>query len=89
MWDHPAATNTADRADAEATFERALRSQLGNCNLPGETEATERVAATWQRYRTAYDAFDAAPPPERPDRYPVPTTANDFLRERLREIKLI
>ena len=27
--------------------------------------------------------------PERPDRYPSPITADEFLRERLREIKLL
>jgi NtrC-family two-component system sensor histidine kinase KinB len=58
IWEEPAALRM-DPAAPQARFERFLREQLGNCNLPGELETTQRVADEWKEYRARYAAFDA------------------------------
>ncbi|MDB5171305.1 MAG: multi-sensor signal transduction histidine kinase [Phycisphaerales bacterium] len=68
IWGEPAAPRL-DAAGPQARFEQCLRAQLGNCNLPGELDATKRVAEGWEKYRAHYAAFENVPSGQRADRY--------------------
>jgi signal transduction histidine kinase len=59
IWEEPTARKT-DFANAEYQFDTALNSQLNNCTLPGEREATDHLADLWQQYRAHYQTFNAA-----------------------------
>lgn len=59
LWEGPSA-QLADFAGPEARFEKNLRSQIGNCTLPGELAATQRITDFWNDYRAHYDQFNAA-----------------------------
>jgi two-component system, NtrC family, sensor histidine kinase KinB len=50
-------------------FEAELRAQEANITEPGEAEATRRMRERWEAYRRAMAEVQAAPAPERLDRY--------------------
>ncbi|HTW94362.1 MAG TPA: ATP-binding protein [Tepidisphaeraceae bacterium] len=58
MWDEPGAKKI-DLAAVEGLFEYNLQAQLGNVTLPGERDASERLANLWEKYRAHMDAFNA------------------------------
>jgi NtrC-family two-component system sensor histidine kinase KinB len=59
LWKGPAAQST-DFDASEDRFQANLNSQLHNCTLPGELDATRQMAALWYDYRTHYLQFNAA-----------------------------
>jgi PAS domain S-box-containing protein len=59
LWEGPAG-QALDYQNAEATFEKNLYLQLGNCTLDGELPATQHLIELWKDYRAHYDQFNAA-----------------------------
>jgi len=58
LWKGPAVQAT-DFTEPEDRFEANLHSQLRNCTLPGEFDATQNIAQLWKDYRVHYDQFDS------------------------------
>ena len=58
LWKGPAVQAT-DFAGPELRFEDNLGSQLNNCTLPGELEATRNIAQLWVDYRDHYHQFNS------------------------------
>ncbi len=59
IWE-PAAALGIDQTAAQSQFESSLNSELNNCTLPGEAEATRHLADLWQQYRGNYQTFENA-----------------------------
>jgi signal transduction histidine kinase len=57
IWEEPAARKI-DYSSLETDFNNSLESQLNNCTLPGESEASAHLADLWQQYRVHYHQFD-------------------------------
>ena len=60
LWKASVSPQSVDFAGPEARFESNLNSQLNNCTLPGEADATRRIAALWTDYKAHYAQFNAA-----------------------------
>jgi NtrC-family two-component system sensor histidine kinase KinB len=59
LWLGPAAQKI-DFLYSESAFESNLKSQMHNCTLPGELDATNRIAELWRDYKAHYDLFNSA-----------------------------
>ncbi len=58
LWKGPAVQAT-DFTGPESRFDDNLGSQLNNCTLPGELDATRNIAQLWVDYRAHYDQFNS------------------------------
>ncbi len=57
IWEEPAARRM-DFVGMESSFDSSLTSQLGNCTLPGELQASRHLAELWDQYRVHYQQFN-------------------------------
>jgi two-component system, NtrC family, sensor histidine kinase KinB len=57
IWEEPAARKI-DPLEIETRFDSSLASQMGNCTLPGEREASQHLANLWWQYRDHYSKFN-------------------------------
>src|SRR2546421_6274573 len=65
MWDAAAFSKAAAEQDADvAVFEQKLAVQRRISDLPGELDATERLARAWAGFRAGGNALGAAGPSE-------------------------
>jgi two-component system, NtrC family, sensor histidine kinase KinB len=57
IWEEPFARRMGF-AGAESSFDDSLKSQLSNCTLPGELQASQHLAELWDQYRVHYQQFN-------------------------------